>query len=190
MNTTNFFKFLLAIPLLATICSCGKKESYYISKLQNEGNLILAETYIQSYFDRGWTTGPDRKGVWLTGHYTKFAQVDFREITLDIDPKTNTYTYTLPKIKFDSGYNTDGIRKIYGSVTIGPNFYSKEIEKKHKHAVEQLEKDYIKENGKYSKEIEEELKETAMISAATYLREFTKKITRADVAVYVKFKEN
>lgn len=189
MGISNFIKLLFVTPLLITICSCEKKESYYISKLQNEGNLVLAETYIQSYFDRGWTTGPDRKGVWLTGHYIKWAEVDFRKIKVEINRKANTFTYTLPKITFDSGYNTDGIRKIYGSVTIGPNFYSSEMEKKHKLAVEKLYSDYIKENGKYSNDIEEELVRTAKNSAETYLREFTKKITRGDVAVYVEFDE-
>lgn len=189
MNITKIFKYLLVIPLLVTICSCEKKEGYYISKLQKEGNLILAETYIQSYFDRGWTLGPDRKGVWLTGHYIKWAEVDFRKITVVIDKKSNTFTYTLPKITFKEGYDTDGIRRIYGSVTIGPDFYTIEGSKKHKKAVRKIETEYIDEGGKYYKEIENELIETAKNSAETYLREFTKKTVKDDVAVYVNFKD-
>lgn len=189
MGMSNFLKFLFVIPLFITICSCEKKGGYYISKLQTEGNLILAETYIQSYFERGWTLGPDRKGVWLTGHYIKWAEVDFRKIKVEIDKKNKTFTYTLPKITFKSGYDTDGIRKIYGSITVGPDFYTTEGSKIHTKAVKKIETEYIDNKGRYFNEIENELIETAINSAETYLREFTKKIVKDDIAVYVKFKE-
>lgn len=189
IKMTKFLKIGFFIPFLILLCGCDKKDEYFLMRKIEKKEVIFAEAYLQTYYTIGeeWL-GPDRIGVWTTGKYRYSAYVDFD--TIRIKKEGKVVTYTLPAIKFkgkgDGADGRDGL--VYKSTTLRRDFTVKEKEEARVTAIKTMEKEYFDEEGKYSKELKNELINNAKKNSRIYLTEFTKTVLNDDeIIVKVNF---
>ncbi len=193
--STNKTKFFIIGILLMMVYACKEEQKHFVPKLQDVGDLVLAETHITKYYKIGSTDWLDRFEVWKSAPYTYTASVDFSKIkvTSDYSNKSNpnndgrtNITFVLPPVKISGEYKKWGDGScVYESVNRLRSFIEDEERL--------LEENKVKEEmkAKFTKDslIREQLVNQATTSARIYLTSFMENFCGEDMTIYVEFNE-
>lgn len=189
------YRFIIIGILLMMVYACNEEQKNFVPKLQDVGDLVLAEAHITKYYKIGSTEWLDRFEVWKSAPYTYTASVDFSKIKVLSDnnksninnDSRNIITFVLPPVKISGAYKKWGDGScVYESV----NLLRSSIDDNERLLEEN--KTVAEMKAKFSNDslVRNQLINQATASARIYLTSFMENFYGEDITVYVEFNED
>lgn len=185
-------RFFIIGILLMMVYACKEEQKNFVPKLQDVGDLVLAEAHITKYYKIGSTKGLDRFEVWKSAPYTYTASVDFSKIKVSSDinksninnDSRNIITFVLPPVKISGAYKEWGDGScVYESVNLFCSFIddNERLLEENKMVAEM--------KAKFSNDslVRNQLINQATASARIYLTSIMENFYGEDITVYVEF---